>query len=147
MHKRVNPITDKAFVQGDVRSDGYMFDGYTNIINPNGFVRERWLRPDIFYKYRRNPEYERINTLRDYGLTRDDFDAILEHQKGVCAICEQPEVGKKGNLHIDHDHNTGEIRGLLCKDCNTTLGQMKDNPDLLRKAAAYLEAGGSGHGV
>ena len=71
-------------------------------------------------------------------LTPDDLRALVEHQGGVCWIC-----GKKGTafrrLAIDHDHRTGEIRGLLCDYCNTTLGYLKDDVQWLAQAAAYLE--------
>ncbi len=71
-----------------------------------------------------------------------DFNDLLIRQGGVCAICEQPPRGdwkNNKNLHVDHDHKTGQVRGLLCPDCNTSIGKMKDSPEMLRKAAEYLE--------
>ena len=69
----------------------------------------------------------------------DHYDALFEKQKGVCAICFSPENGRYKHLSIDHDHDTGRIRGLLCNNCNRGLGLLKDSPQLLRKAAEYVE--------
>ncbi len=72
--------------------------------------------------------------------------SLLESQGGVCAICKKEEqiIDKGGGtqrLSVDHDHDTGKIRGLLCNDCNVGLGRFKDNLELLRSAVAYLENG------
>lgn len=76
---------------------------------------------------------------RAYGISLDEYNIFLENQGGVCAICGQPEKdSKKTYLSVDHDHETGKVRGLLCSDCNRGLGSFKDSPDLLDKAKAYL---------
>jgi hypothetical protein len=75
---------------------------------------------------------------RTYGITQAVKDRRQRQQFGCCAICgKPPEPGKK--LHVDHDHATGEVRGLLCDLCNRGLGFFKDNPQALRNAARYLE--------
>jgi hypothetical protein len=71
---------------------------------------------------------------RRYGISADDFDALVEQQHGVCAIC-----GKEDPEHVDHDHLTGAVRGILCFNCNGGLGQFRDSTDSLRRAAIYLE--------
>ena len=68
----------------------------------------------------------------------DDVDEILLHQNNKCLIC-QAELDSKSRRHIDHCHTTGAVRGILCSTCNKGLGQFKDNPKLLRRAAKYLE--------
>lgn len=93
-------------------------------------------------EYRDRPERKRAMRdgyyRRTYGLSADDVDTILDAQGGGCAICgELPE--KLGKLHLDHDHVTGDIRGLLCQPCNHALGLFQDDPELLRAAVAYLE--------
>lgn len=65
-----------------------------------------------------------------YGITREQYDNLFEQQGGLCAICKQPETVKTGagvirRLAVDHDHDTGRVRGLLCYRCNTTLGQFE----------------------
>ncbi|MFD9337859.1 endonuclease VII domain-containing protein [Streptomyces sp. NPDC060028] len=71
---------------------------------------------------------------RSYGITEGERDEMITAQGGVCAICREapPE-------HVDHDHQTGKVRGVLCFSCNAALGQFKDRPDVIRRAAAYVE--------
>jgi Recombination endonuclease VII len=91
-----------------------------------------------------DPEYrekQRIHNdnhrLVAYGLTREGYDRMLAQQHGACAICKQKS---QATLCIDHDHSTGQVRGLLCRKCNAGLGLFDDSPCRLRAAAAYLEA-------
>jgi hypothetical protein len=70
-----------------------------------------------------------------YGIGADEFDRRVAQQGGVCAIC-----GKVEPEHVDHSHDTGEVRGILCFNCNGGLGQFRDSTDALRNAARYLEA-------
>ena len=73
-----------------------------------------------------------------YGLEAEEYEAILEVQGGVCAICTQRPVSKR--LAVDHDHRTGEVRGLLCSRCNhDLLGALHDSLELARRAVSYLE--------
>ncbi len=72
--------------------------------------------------------------IRQYGIMADDVLAIRDSQRGLCAICLQ---GRK--LHVDHDHNTGKVRGLLCGPCNRALGMLEDDPTRATRASAYLE--------
>lgn len=79
-----------------------------------------------------------------YGMTPEDYDALLQSQNGLCAICKKPErrlnrAGKIRHLAVDHDHATGAIRGLLCSSCNNGIGYFGDDLTLLRAAVAYLE--------
>jgi len=65
---------------------------------------------------------------------------MFQEQNGVCAICGCKGDGRWKTLCVDHNHDTGNVRGLLCRSCNTALGQMKDDPSLLRNAVLYLES-------
>ena len=76
-----------------------------------------------------------------YGMTLDEYDELFDSQGGVCAICEEREPQNK-LLAVDHCHETGKIRGLLCSMCNTAIGKLKDDPNLLDRAADYLRAHG-----
>jgi hypothetical protein len=73
----------------------------------------------------------------NYGITVQEYEAKLVAQEGKCAICRCSDSGKKG-WHVDHDHDTGKFRGLLCMNCNTGLGKFRDDPDLVRAALQYL---------
>jgi predicted RNA-binding protein YlxR (DUF448 family) len=75
--------------------------------------------------------------LRDWGLTAAEFDALLARQGGACAICQDP-LRPGRSTHIDHDHATYAIRGLLCGTCNRGIGSLRDSVELLERAIAYL---------
>ncbi len=81
-----------------------------------------------------------------FGITQAQYDEILSRQGGGCAICGvtggMVRCGKVLRLAVDHCHETGQVRGILCNSCNPGLGNFKDNPVLLRRAAAYLELEG-----
>ena len=82
---------------------------------------------------------ERRRTLRTYGLTQADWDNLLRSQGNRCAICRAEEPGLRGeSWHIDHDHVTGKVRGLLCGRCNLGIGQLQDDPAILFAAARYV---------
>lgn len=87
-------------------------------------------------------EYSRRRALRKYGITLEEYMVILESQGGRCAICREAERGASHQelLHVDHDHATGAVRGLLCFSCNRAIGYLKDSPERLRAAARYLDA-------
>lgn len=97
----------------------------------------------------RSPEYarelRRTQMLRHkYKLTPEAFADMLAAQGGRCAICRTDEPGGKWPVfHADHCHSTGEIRGLLCNNCNAGIGRFHDRPAVLRTAANYVEAGRS----
>ena len=84
------------------------------------------------------------NLKKTYGITLEWFNDILESQNGKCAICKKEETlkikGKVVRLAVDHCHETNKIRGLLCSNCNRGLGLFCDDPNLIRKAAAYIES-------
>lgn len=81
---------------------------------------------------RQQEKWNRIR--RAYGMTRQEFEARVEAQDGMCAICDGPIEA------VDHDHATGEVRGLLCHLCNKGLGAFKDDPAVLMAAYGYLNA-------
>lgn len=91
----------------------------------------------------RDPQINRGHRLGRYGITQDDYDRMHAEQLGVCAICKRVETrmlhGKVTPLAVDHCHGKGHVRGLLCDGCNRGIGFLKDDPDRLRRAAAYLE--------
>lgn len=81
-------------------------------------VRKHWLR-------------------NEYGLSLEGYETLLKKQNGVCAICHlPPEDGQR--LHVDHNHITGKVRGLLCRHCNVGLGYFKEDPRLMSAAISYI---------
>lgn len=88
--------------------------------------------------YERNPGSVRCHNLRKYGLTQGQWDEMFAAQGFACAACGNEEPGAK-NWHTDHNHATGEIRGILCCGCNLAIGMAKDDPKTLRALAEYLE--------
>lgn len=92
-------------------------------------------------EYRDRPERKRAMRdgyyRRTYGKSADEVDEMLDAQNGGCAICgAKPE--RLASMHIDHDHEHGHLRGLLCVSCNQGLGQFRDDPALLLRAIVYL---------
>ena len=79
--------------------------------------------------------YHRVSR---YGITPDEYHEMLEEQLSCCGCCGSPDPRRKAGFVIDHDHNTGKIRGLLCHNCNIGIGQLGDSLDGLNKAVAYL---------
>jgi hypothetical protein len=73
-----------------------------------------------------------------FKLTQEDYDELVKQHNGLCAICRKSCISGK-QLAVDHSHTSGEIRGLLCMNCNHGIGKFQDNPDLLRNAIKYLE--------
>ncbi len=87
----------------------------------------------IFYK--RNPNRQKHNALkRKYGISYEDYLAMVLARKGLCEIC-----GIEKKLYVDHCHKTSKIRGLLCLNCNAGIGNLRDSISLLEKALNYLQ--------
>jgi hypothetical protein len=94
----------------------------------------RW-RPENLEKDRARQREAALK--RMYGITAEERDALLEAQGGVCAICGALDEFRA--MNVDHDHETGLVRGILCAGCNLGLGNFKDSLDKLKAAVAYLE--------
>ena len=93
---------------------------------------------------RSNPDKARNSDLKKlYGITLDEYNALLEKQSGVCAICRQSETmqikGKTVKLAVDHCHGSGTVRGLLCTACNRAIGLLKHDKEILQAAIHYLK--------
>ena len=93
-------------------------------------------------KQRHCPEtYRRQHLKRAYGITPEQYDELLEKQNGKCACCGADKPGNSRRdkyFAVDHDHSTGKVRGLLCHNCNTALGLIRDNPQTLTSMLTYL---------
>lgn len=93
--------------------------------------------------YKSNPEpFLQHQRKHNYGITLEEYQALYKQQCGVCASCGHPEIrtykGKVKNLATDHCHTTDRIRGLLCHDCNTALGLLRDDPERIVALLRYV---------
>jgi Recombination endonuclease VII len=88
-------------------------------------------------KQERATIYHARDLKRKFGISKETFDALFLSQNGVCAICNQPNPNKN-RLAVDHNHVTGQVRGLLCGPCNMLLYRVENDPDWANKAFSYL---------
>lgn len=92
----------------------------------------------------RNKEKRRAQRLkRYYGISFAEYQDLIEQQKGLCKICGRDPLKvflRSSSYCVDHDHETGKVRGILCGKCNAALGMLQDSPEILRKAAEYIES-------
>ena len=90
--------------------------------------------------YHKNKSTARNRQLKEkFGISIEEYDELLKKQNNKCAICESISCKSGNRFAVDHDHNTGRVRGLLCLACNTSLGQFNDSQELLYKAISYLQ--------
>jgi hypothetical protein len=111
-------------------------------------ANRKWLNAQQRHRYATDPEYRakliassirhdrRLQLRRKYGMSLEEFDRLLAEQNQVCAICGRTS---DKTLCVDHCHQTGKVRGLLCRRCNAGLGCYDDEPAFMSKAAAYLK--------
>lgn len=133
----------------------------TNKERINSLLRQRRSEPSSNFKqiqknyYERNKEaickktaeYRKANPnitknaklKKTFGIDLETYNSILKSQDGVCAVCKQPSAKKF--LAVDHCHTTNKIRGLLCANCNTALGLLKDSVEIIENLKKYLEEG------
>lgn len=143
----------KEFKYGDIREDGMMFVGYV-LDKRDGTTRPMWNDP--VSRRKRRLEYQRRSQAngkardgrlkRVYGISGETFLSMIEAQNLQCPLCQQPldinenngrQKGRKP--HVDHCHNTGVVRGVLCYKCNVGLGSFGDDIDTLTRAVEYLQ--------
>jgi hypothetical protein len=136
--RRANPKKQKAI--NDRQRAKMKAQGLTGHENrdPGSVLRTREKQND---RYRKDPEYrEKIklgNSARHHGISVEEY---VKRRSWPCEICGdllEPSGAGRG-MHIDHDHETGALRGTLCEQCNRGLGMFKDDPKRLRKAAKYI---------
>lgn len=78
------------------------------------------------------------NLRRNYGISFEKYNELFISQNGVCLICSKPEIIKNRTLCVDHCHEDGKVRGLLCSKCNQAIGLFEENPLIFKKAVEYL---------
>lgn len=95
-------------------------------------VRERNRLPHVISSKRNR------NLQVNYGITDSEYQGLLKEQNGCCAICGISQSDLSYKLYVDHSHETGKVRGLLCKHCNTAIGLFKDKESIMQRAISYL---------
>jgi len=92
--------------------------------------------------YRANKTmYRESNLRRNYGIDLAEFERIFDLQSRCCAICKSSTSnGRSDKFHVDHDHETGKVRGVLCRGCNLAIGHLKENSTSARDLADYLDS-------
>lgn len=97
-------------------------------------IRNREVRKAQEYK----DNYRSYIILKNYGITVEEYEGVFERQGRKCAICPAVEPGGSKGWHTDHDHETGQFRGILCHKCNLMIGLANDDPSILSSAISYL---------
>lgn len=87
----------------------------------------------------RRQKSREYHLMRTYGITMEQYDELLEKQDHKCAICQKHENQFKRKLHVDHDHHTGEVRGLLCYHCNNKVVGRQRDPAVVWRLYQYLQ--------
>ncbi len=90
-------------------------------------------------KYRSTNKYLNTKLQRAYGITLDQWQEMFEKQKGCCKICGKHQSELKQTLSVDHCHSTGEVRALLCRQCNTVLGFVNEDYDIVLRLLEYID--------
>ena len=125
------PATEKYFYKKSNAPDGL----YYTCIPCNKICSEK------YYQKNRERILKRVSkkTLKaKYNMTLGDYDKLLSKQNECCKICGNHKDNYERKLHVDHSHETGEIRGLLCSNCNTGIGLFQESIKLLIKAICYI---------
>jgi hypothetical protein len=119
--------------------DAFFYTTIRNLVRGGGRFCSKKCNPAFVRKFTKAQKARRNNLKSKYGLTEEQFDAMVEAQGNRCAVCGSAP-GFHGKLHVDHCHSTGKIRGLLCTQCNIGAGMVGDDAARLRALAAYLES-------
>jgi len=99
--------------------------------------QKAWREANAEHVKARNAAWRKANPFKRYGITAEQHADMVAAQRGLCAICQEKMAA--GDIHVDHNHATNKLRGMLHAKCNRALGMFGDNPALLRAAADYLE--------
>lgn len=153
--RRVRPVGPNMTEQEKAQKKKEYYLKFNNTPKRKRYMKKYRKLPGVKQKeneagkryYKRNADIEYNGHLkRTFGITLEDFNNMLTLQNGVCDICKReetkrnPATGKPKRLSVDHCHNSGKVRGLLCFDCNTSLGKFKESIPTLENAIKYLKA-------
>ena len=142
MHTKVCKVCKKEKPLSSYHKSNIHKLGCRNVCKPCRNERQK-ITPEKrkeSYSYERN---RNIKLKQTYGITYDDYHIMFNEQGGRCLICDRHQKDLTLALAVDHCHQTGIIRGLLCGNCNSGIGNLRDDVSLLRKAIEYLERFGA----
>lgn len=136
---------------GDTRRHTVCIDCFAEFVAPErGALPRRcpectatWNKVRYKKTANRSAASRRLHLQKKYGMTPEEWDVLYENQNGLCAICKEPGEQEGRRFHVDHCHDSGSVRGLLCHGCNTAIGHLRDDPEIMRAAAEYVESRGS----
>jgi len=122
-------------------------DGLTNkkrayLKNPEKYranSRKHYYENAEKYRERMRKDSRKYFLVSRYGITEEEYNQLLVNQNFSCAICKSHINEFKRKLSVDHNHETGKVRGLLCNNCNAGIGYLEEDVDSLRQAIEYLE--------
>lgn len=139
-NEKICPSCQTQKQKGDFRFQHSNPDGLNKHCNDCLKKGNRAKKPRKKVTYEQNRRY---NIKRKFGITQDDFNSMLQKQGGCCAICKNPSPtpSKPGAVHgfvVDHCHDSGHVRAILCHRCNKAIGFMDDDPSVAQNAAKYL---------
>ena len=129
----------EAFWRDRSKKNGYLADCKDCRRRTQAEYRARHPEANKAHYWKDRDKERSRHLVAKYGITLADYEKMLDAQDGKCAICGRPEPESR-SFDVDHDHATGEVRGLLCTSCNRMIGHGGDDPDRLRYAAEYLES-------
>jgi hypothetical protein len=118
--------------------------GYKDGLRPNCIPCRQEYERDSYHEHKHKRPYDYLadkdrKLQKAFGIGYQEYLKMLEAQQGACAICGTTDTGKRKAFAVDHCHDTGKIRGLLCSNCNTGIGNLRDDVELLKRAIQYLE--------
>ncbi len=134
-----------APINGNEPYSSANFEWRQMLVRQSGETKKQWHARKWASRREAYPNYEANRWLkRKYGITLARYRELLEEQNNLCAICRQPETAREAKTHrikslsVDHCHATKKVRGLLCFRCNSAIGKIEDNIELLDACRAYL---------
>lgn len=131
------PLTSKYFYRNRKAKDGFRTVCKScRGIQDNQYYKLKKNNLKIKWENEKKERARSKRLLATYGISEEEYKILLESQNNKCAICNEE---KNEILFVDHDHKTGEMRELLCRNCNSALGLIKESPYILRRMIRYIE--------